>query len=105
MLTDTIIAKAFTNQIKSTYVYRKKLTLGLMMMSLTLLTGLSEVTTCCKPSMYPLFSSRTTVFTFSMLLTELGEEFPPLPMITFTLRPLIVRASVNVTSDSVMELF
>ena len=76
-----------------------------MMMSLTLLTGLSEVTTCCKPSMYPLFSSRTTVFTFSMLLTELGEEFPPFPMITFTLRPLIVRASVNVTSDSVMELF
>ena len=78
-----------------------------MAMSLILLTGLSELTTCCRPSMYPLFSSSTTVFTLSVLLTELrGDElFPPLPMITFTLRPLMVRPSVNVTSDSVIELF
>ena len=76
------------------------------MMSLTRFTGLSEVTTCCNPSIYPLFSSNTRVLTFSeLLLTELGEEVPPFPMITFTFRPLMVRASVNVTSESVMELF
>ena len=75
-----------------------------MTMSLTFLTILSADTTCCSPSI-ELFivCSKTTVL---VLFPELATGEPePLAMMRFTFRPLIVRASVKVTSERDIELF